>query len=568
MKKCILLFLSFCFVFIVSLNANASVLPNRPDGDKFLSLDEADTINIFKPLPDDMILSTDFYSNISWFINDTKMSKGGFNYGYKVWNISNGKYNFYIDVLISVENSVLSNVNAAIGDNVIYNCNFTNGINPKSTISKEIDLYEYFNIDNELFCCASTTHLYINEGSKCEGDVFADGDEVGIGFLMGGIYNKNTNYKNKDLYFVTNMDNPLTENQILSKVSANDPTEGDVSSRCRVSTEEYKLDENGKIKSGNYKIRLVASDSKGNTTVQNAYVAVRDLVAPQIIGEDKEIEYTKKIDDVSSLYSISDNSGKYEITDFKDNYSSSYDTLGNHTITITAKDNDDNYATKVINIKVVDRVAPVLSIEAVKTSTTAPFSSVNDLYQYVSCVDEKDPNPTVRIDENSSDYFSKTSTTGTYTFKVYGYDNENNMSEGTLTITVNDSDYPTITVSDNVIVVPEGQTLTKEQISNILLQTGQISSLDNLVLTSAYFDTPNVAGDYELIISTPDGVYKSVISVPSKTANQDKKEDTRIDYSIPVKEEAKDNTYLYIACASAGLLIILSLGFVLYKRKH
>ena len=568
MKKCILLFLSFCCLFLISLGANASILPNELNSN-VLFMNDIVNINVFKPCPDSLIKQTVFYKNVCDTIKYTKMHKGGYNFECEVCSTDN-KLSFYIDVLLSVESDKLTNINAKINDNVIYNCDFINET-PKTTISKEIDLWEYFNVDNIYFSCYPTGHLYYNDNSNCENEYYADADEIGEGFLIGGIYSKNTKYEDKDLYYVTNIDDPLTQTEILSSVNVEDLTEGNITNKAFIETNEYILDSEEKIKAGTYKIKLVASDSVGNITVQPAYVAVCDINAPTINTFDKVVEYTDKIDDIDSLYTIYDNSGSYEITEFVDNYSSSYNIVGNHEIIITAKDSSDNYATKTININVVDRKAPVLAIKNVTATTTAPINSIDDLYQYVTCEDEIDKNPKVIIDKDSSDYFSKRTTPGVYKFKVIGKDEYENSIEDYLTITVTDSDFPIISVNDYVIKVNVGEKLTKDQIANILLQTGQISSLDNLELKSAYFDSPDVAGEYDLIVSTPDKVFKNVISVnKTNSSNQDNNStiiDT-IDYSIPTKNENKDNTNLYIICASVGIIIILSLGFVLYKRKH
>ena len=89
------------------------------------------------------------------------------------------------------------------------------------------------------------------------------------------------------------------------------------------------------------------------------------------------------------------------------------------------------------------------------------------------------------------------------------------------------------------------------------------------MIQSDYFLNYNKPGDYELIVSTPEGVFKNVISVKEKS-NDNKNNNVidTIDYSIPTNKKDEDNNkYIYIGIALVGLIIIIS-GAYIYKRKH
>ena len=126
MKKCILLFLSFCCLFLISLGANASILPNELNSN-VLFMNDIVNINVFKPCPDSLIKQTVFYKNVCDTIKYTKMHKGGYNFECEVCSTDN-KLSFYIDVLLSVESDKLTNINAKINDN---DCFEKRGVSPR-----------------------------------------------------------------------------------------------------------------------------------------------------------------------------------------------------------------------------------------------------------------------------------------------------------------------------------------------------------------------------------------------------------------------------------------------------
>ncbi len=581
MKKRILLLLNFCTLLFLSVGASASgnIMPAWNNQSSFFVMTCSDNVvNVMRSCPDELLLNTSFFTDLKQFKNECNISSGSFYWEGVIWNYYNGKEKAYFRVTCSVSDKKIYNINAKFEDTLVYNCNLTNEANPSSTVDVEIDLNDYFNETDGTFYYSNTAHIEFADNAVYDGgcqDI--DAENLAFGCMIGAYYRYNTVYENKDLYFVTNIDSPLTENQILSSITVTDATEGNISGNARILNKNYNLDSNNKIEAGTYDIKIVASDTAGNITIQNAYVKVCDITAPIISVTNKEVVYNEKFEDISSLYSVTDNSGSYEITSIDDQYSDTYNTVGNHTITITARDASDNISTNVININVIDKTAPKLTVKNVTATTSSPISSIDDLYQYVTCVDDIDSNPTVSITpKEGNNYFSDTTKTGSYEFNVTVTDAYDNTISDVLTLTINDSDYPEITADQYVISVTKGQELTKDEIANLLLQSGQISSLNNISLTSTYFDSPNVEGDYDLIVSTPDGVFMSVISVKEASSNNqaetENKNDTiidTIDYTIPtVEATTKDNSTIYIIACVVGIILITSLGVVIYKRKH
>lgn len=571
MKKCILFILSFCFIFLMSISANANIMPiwTRTES-SIKTIKDSEPFNIISGCPEEQLTNTDFYNYADVNSSVVGIQKGGYYWEGKI--VAEGNSDIYADVYteFQAESSYVLSAMVKLDGNIIYQTETTGSDDPHDIVNMEIDLNEYFGTENLLFSYSADQAF-----NEIEGSVFTNNDlprydsyDMGLGCMIGTIYQKNKIYEGKDLYFITNVVSPLTEEEILDSIVVTDPTEGTISEKARIVDSNYIL-EDGKINVGTYQMKIVASDKAGNISVQNAYVTVADVIPPVIEASDVETEYTKKITDLKTLFTATDNSGYCELVIIENNYTANSGKKGSYTVTAKATDGIGNSTTKTITITVIDKVGPTITVSTAYATTTNPLNDKNDLMRWIKCIDYIDgSNTNVEINDNDS-YFSNKGTPGTYEFSLVGTDQTGNKGYARLTLIVTDDDYPAIYADSYTITVDKGASLTEEDIANMLIQSGQIDSLDNLIITSAYFDTPDVVGDYDLIVSTPNGIFKDVISVKdnSNQNNEANIIDT-IDYSIPVKKEENDLTYIYVIVAVVGLLIISSCGIIIYKRKH
>ena len=571
MKKCILFILSFSFIFLMSISANANIMPTWTRTESSIkAIKDADVFNIISGCPEEQLTNTDFYYYADVNSSVVGIQKGGYYWEGKI--IAEGNSDIYADVYteFQAESCYVLSAMVKLDGNIIYQTETTGSDDPHDIVNMEIDLNEYFGTEDLLFSYSADQAF-----NEIEGSVFTNTDlprydsiDMALGCMIGTVYQKNKIYEGKDLYFITNVVSPLTEEEILDSIVVTDPTEGTISEKARIVDSNYIL-EDGKINVGTYQMKIVASDNAGNISVQNAYVTVADVIPPVIEASDVETEYTKKITDLKSLFTATDNSGYCELEIIENNYTANSGKKGSYTVTAKATDGIGNSTTKTITITVIDKVGPTITVSPAYATTTNPLNEKNDLMKWIKCIDYIDgTNTNVEINDNDS-YFSNKGTPGTYEFSLVGTDQTGNKGYAKLTLIVTDDDYPSIYADSYTITVDKGALLTEEDIANMLIQSGQIDSLDNLMITSAYFDTPDVVGDYDLIVSTPNGIFKDVISVKdnSNQNNEGNIIDT-IDYSIPVKKEEKDLTYIYVIVAIVGLLIISSCGIIIYKRKH
>lgn len=323
----------------------------------------------------------------------------------------------------------------------------------------------------------------------------------------------------------------LTTNEIIAKFKATDE-----SSNVAYSLVGYENYKNNYGKAGTYNLGIKATDTSGNSTEFNFNIINADGIAPTITGEGRmEVSYTKKlsIDDIIKTLKASDESAtNLVINVVADNYSSVYDTLGEHQITFKTNDgvNDSTIFTKTI--VVIDDVNPLLvGPEKIEISNKEIDQLTEDeIKQKFSATDKSDVALSL-IDTNN--YLTNKGKVGEYNFTITATDSSNNKSSINFQIKVSDEIAPVLSINDSsyVIVLQEGESLTMEQIKNILGQIGAIENVEEIEnIESAYFETYS-AGEYECKIQMKSGeVYRLAIRNAARPKTDEAPEEEKVGF--------------------------------------
>lgn len=323
----------------------------------------------------------------------------------------------------------------------------------------------------------------------------------------------------------------LTTNEIIAKFKATDE-----SSNVAYSLVGYENYKNNYGKAGTYNLGIKATDTSGNSTEFNFNIKNADGIAPTITGDGRmEVSYTKKlsIDDIIKTLNASDESAtNLVINVVADNYSSVYDTLGEHQITFKTNDgvNDSTIFTKTI--VVIDDVNPVLvGPEKIEISNKEIDQLTEDeIKQKFSATDKSDVALSL-IDTNN--YLTNKGKVGEYNFTITATDSSNNKSSISFQIKVSDEIAPVLSINDSsyVIVLQEGESLTIEQIKNILGQIGAIENVEEIEnIESAYFETYS-AGEYECKIQMKSGeVYRLAIRNAARPKTDEAPEEEKVGF--------------------------------------
>jgi len=382
-----------------------------------------------------------------------------------------------------------------------------------------------------------------------------------------------------------NVDNPLTFGQIKSRFTATDETDGDITSRLTFTDNTYILT-NGKIACGTYSFKVSISDNAGNTTTKMYYAHVVDYTDPTITGKTINVSYKKLLTEAEkkALFSYSDNYTPKDQLIFKwveDNYTSTYQQLGEHTLTAKVLDQQGNEATATSIINVIDDVAPFLVVPENLKITTLDDFTLDSFRLYVTVTDEKEGNITIFELIDLDDYLNHKKVTGTYRIKVVASDSAGNSIEKIFPFLNEDKDMPSIKIDpDYIMIVNQGDKITKEQVINYFIRTGQLTleEAEAVEVASAYFEQLDAAtGFYSLRLMTEGKVIESKIEVigdnpteeptdPKDPINPPKNNFlSTAGYAENFFKPASWSIYHYLTLL--GIVLIIGLGIFVWVKK-
>lgn len=309
--------------------------------------------------------------------------------------------------------------------------------------------------------------------------------------------------------FITNVDNPLTLENILSKIKLIDNEDGDVSHTITVVNDGYTAN---KLVLGTYVIELTGHDLSNNVANLSVSVLVKDGTAPVITGtKSYNQSYTSK-KDVSSILSALSVTDNYDsvapvIKVKTDNYSSNYNRVGTYTIVFYAVDTSTNEGTYTVTINVIDNVAPVFTGPKTILKGQSETLTIETIKSQISVNDAVDGVLTFTV--KSDGYTGNGHRVGIYDIVFESIDKSGNVGIHTLTITVKDNIPPVFYVDNYFITVEQSVNLTQQDIIDLLVASGQL-----VINSSTKIDF--IQNEYEGNEKTP-GIY--AISLKSSSTD-------------------------------------------------
>ena len=217
----------------------------------------------------------------------------------------------------------------------------------------------------------------------------------------------------------------LTEEHLLSKLSAYDEYDGLLTSNIEIIRNDYTA--NYSVK-GIYQVEFQVSDSSGNIGLHTINIDVKDRTAPVITGPttiNKPNNTILPLNEIVNQYEAEDNV-EGDITDWieiiDDNYSLHPNRVGTHTITLLVSDCEGNTTTLTVAIVVYDATAPVFMIDINKITVTVENDGILlcDLLTQLELLGKKEIGGVIEI--FNDEYSGNEKTPGTYgvVFKVAG----------------------------------------------------------------------------------------------------------------------------------------------------
>ena len=520
MKK-ILIFLAIIFTFAVLMPTRAEAYGVMEDYEvyddieKYASaspLDLNKNYNVIKGVSQGAAYSNDLYQELIFvaeFIDwGDIICDGQINYNQQTITI-NGVFTY--------DGGQLTGVSYSYNGTTIYELTVS-GEFPTVVTNKELHLFDLFEEFSEQSTLTKVTVNYDSltfQGGHDQYDLHdSQFEQYGMNLLYGSLVKYNTKYENKECHLVTEHLNPLPINELLKGIKITDLTDGVITDYQVISNEYDHLS----CSVGAYSARIIARDKAGNAVVQDLVINVVDAKGPIISAPDIETSYTKVLNAqaIKDKCSATDDGVRQEFSINADSYLATPTGLGSYEYSVTSTDKYGNTSKVIAHINVIDDIAPVISTVDIKVDAPYAKKSKADILANITVIDEKEgaiAKESIEL-KDLNDYEHNFTKLGKYVFSIAVRDSKSNLASGQITIMVVDENSPVIEFQTGAITIDKGSLLSKQDIINILKQTGQLAGVEVVALRSAYFDEENPNGSYTLEIELSNGeLIKNIINI-------------------------------------------------------
>ncbi|MEM3713500.1 MAG: hypothetical protein QXM38_03540 [Candidatus Aenigmatarchaeota archaeon] len=261
-----------------------------------------------------------------------------------------------------------------------------------------------------------------------------------ISDTVNPVINGQTNY-------ITNVNNPITEDTIRSGLYAIDNIDGLIpSTSFTLVSDDYTAN---KSTLGIYEVKYKVSDNAGNESMVIVKVHVVDVTKPIINGQNTyTIGYnqTQALTTVLNNLTVTDNyqSGIIPVL-VEDNYTVNKAVKGSWTVKYKATDSSGNESDLfIVTINVVDTIKPVISGTNTYTRVYNNKLDLATIKAALTANDGYDGNITANITLKSDNYTANYDKKGSYQIVYSVKDSSNNVTDYTVTVNVVDTIKPII----------------------------------------------------------------------------------------------------------------------------
>lgn len=371
---------------------------------------------------------------------------------------------------------------------------------------KELVGFNYTNtsviyyIDSSLFEYGSIGNFFTCEDDVREYTVHMSVTDFGKPVFNGGSQD-----------FISNYDNPITLNEILSNISAYDNVDGDITSRIIVESNGFYVSggvDNRKVMGKKHPIILSVTDTAGNKATMTVNVVVVDATNPSLDGPDEIVAFTDVLTtnaEILDKYSANDNVDgdiTNKILIKSNNYTNRYNIVGIYQVVLTVTDLSNRTTEKTISITVKDRIKPTFSGPTKINKSLTQVLTINDIKGQLTANDNIDGDITSKISVRTDNYTGNGDKMGTYEIVFEVTDVAGNTATHTVTVTMVDDILPYFIVNNRVFI-DDYTDLTIEDIVKILKVLGKINSsyTTYTVLLDEYTPNKNIKGVYPVSLN-------------------------------------------------------------------
>jgi hypothetical protein len=349
-------------------------------------------------------------------------------------------------------------------------------------------------------------------------------------------YGSSEVYLDGDVYDLTSdIDNPLTLDEIISKVTAYDYGDRSQISTTYVDNGYQNALVNKAI--GTYPIIFSATDSSNHTTTLTINIHLSDIKAPTLKIKDEfkdENGYLAlgvskcgpkgSVIDLSSYFELSDNYDSNPL--FIETPKITYSSLGQQVLTVKFVDSSNNSNSEDITVRIFDDICPTIKGKDIWDLSLGEYASSNELLKFYSLSDNVEVTSSSITDDTFTGHATEL---GTYYFTINAKDAEGNLTTKVVTVNVSDEEGPVFFINEISLTLQDDEGYKN---ASTMLQY----LIDNKYLSPTYQNAEYVTFEYDENYYKP-GKYKVIIKCLNQYGNKE-----YISLNLTINESIKSNT--------------------------
>lgn len=346
----------------------------------------------------------------------------------------------------------------------------------------------------------------------------------GVDYMAGGfvdilVYFYDNSQYIEEVYMTNDLESsdPLTYDNVLDVYYFNFTTPAE----CNYISFEF-LD-NGTYTPGEELIDVQLEE--GNiATIYEPYIQgnIIDTSSPYFVGGGTILSYfdqpitVAEIQGSLTAYDDIDGDVSGNISLIEDNYTTNNNVLGTYTITFRVSDSSSNYTDLIVNVEVVDVLAPVFSNIGTVTAVFPNVYTPEEILVMLSASDNYDGDISSTITLVEDNYTGNNSVVGIYNMEFKCIDSSGNETYYIQEIEVVDNDGPIIQGDSSVNIGYDNLLDINNMIDNLTVTDNYDldSSLEVVLESDTYSVNHNTIGNYQIEFSVTDSsgnkTYKTV----------------------------------------------------------
>ena len=403
-------------------------------------------------------------------------------------------------------------------DNTMFIKIETKGFN--QYILNGVDKEKFFYVDIDTDTPIKITRFLMDTTKDCDG--YYKSYKFKPHLVGDYIHSSKVYYSNDSYSFKSNISNPFTLEDLLSKIKAFDY--GD-NTQVTLNYEDFGyLDAIRNKKLGTYKVNIIAKDSNKNTSVLELSITLVDIIKPTINSIDGVQKIRIPVSECGDLGSSIDLNKYVSISDdydtnlklSKNTNSIIYNGLTSKSVSLQTSDSSGNTTTETFLVEFYDDIAPTISGETSLVVYPYEYKSAEDI---VNKLFEISDNHLIKNSGIKNDTFTENyKNIGDYSFIIYAEDYEGNLTESTINVEVKDTEGPVFFINEVYLSLDTNNAyLSAPEMINLLIKNNQIKQKDYKIIeyvNETYNDNYQNPGEYDIVIACYDQDYhKELINV-------------------------------------------------------